>query len=207
VPPRRISLLHSGDDLGRGAESRWRLARRVAKVLDTMSDKKVITTVLALGIARSTLLADGWEPARAQQLSADQVSNIALAVPLQAEGDNSAVARASDTLADSLRVQGNVEAVQLDVRHKTIGYVLSALAADFNVAYQSSSALNEELNGRYAGSLGQVLSRVLDGYDYVIKRENARLSIIIFDRSGGRAVAAPSPHPVSQHRAQIRDSR
>jgi hypothetical protein len=171
-----------------------------------MPEKKVIIAVLAFGVAGGTLLVNGWEQARAQQLSAGQISNLALAIPLQAESDNSAVDRANDTMAGSLRVQGNAEAVQLNVRHKTIGNVLSALAANFNVAYQSSSALNEELNGRYAGSLGQVLSRVLDGYNYVIKRENAKLNVIIFDRSGGRAVAAPSPHPVSQHRAQIRDS-
>lgn len=157
-----------------------------------MLKKKLIITVLAFGLTGGTLLAGGWEQAQAQQISADQVSNLALPV---------------NSMAGSLRVQGDAEAVQLDVRHKTIGYVLSALAADFNILYQSSSALNEEVNGRYAGSLGRVLSRVLDGYDYVIKRENSKLNVIIFDRSGGLAVVIPSPNPVSENRALIRASR
>jgi hypothetical protein len=159
-----------------------------------MVKKIVAIIVLAFGPAGGTLSANGQE----QRFSADLVSSLALAAPPHPE---------SVAMAGSLRVHGDAEAVQLDVRHATIADVLSALAANFNISYRSSGALNEELNGRYAGSLGQVLSRVLDGYNYLIKRENSKFSIVIFERGGEQAVAAPSPHPVSQHRAQIRDSR
>jgi hypothetical protein len=174
-----------------------------------MRKQMVIVTVLAFGLFGGTLMlsVNGMEQARAQQYSADQLSNLALAVPPHSESDDRAAAPTGDKMASSLRVQGNAEAVQLNVRHKTLGSVLSMLAANFNIVYKSSLALNEEINGSYAGSLGRVLSRVLDGYDYVIKREDSKLDVTILDRSGGRAVAVPSPHPVSERRAQIRASR
>jgi|HubBroStandDraft_6_1064221.scaffolds.fasta_scaffold362652_2 hypothetical protein len=126
---------------------------------------------------------------QARQFSSDQISSLSPAAPTHLESDDMATAPTTDTMGDSLRVQGNAETVQLDVHHKTIGYVLSALAVKFN--NRSSSALNEELNGRYTGSPEQVLSRVLGGYDFVIKRDNFKLSVTIF----------------RQHQAQIRTSR
>jgi hypothetical protein len=125
---------------------------------------------------------------QARQFSADQISSLSPAAPTYLESNDMAAAPTTDTMGGSVRVQGNAETVQLDVHHKTIGNVLSALAVNFN--NRSSGALNEELNGRYAGSLERVLSRVLGGYDFVIKRENSKLSVTIF----------------SQHRAQIRAS-
>ena len=169
-----------------------------------MLNKNMIITVLAFGLSGGTVAASGWEQAQAQQVSADQISSLSPASPTHLESDYMAAAPATDTIGGSLRLQGNAETIQLDVHHKTIGDVLSALGVQFN--NRSSSALNEELNGRYAGSLEQILSRVLGGHDFAIKRENSKLSVIIFDRSG-LAVVTPSPNPVSEHRALIRASQ
>ncbi len=93
---------------------------------------------------------------------------------------------------------------ELDARRTTIADVLAALNAAFAMSYRSSIALDEEINGTYAGSLRRVISRVLDGYNYVIKQDDAKLDVIILGRRGERAVPVAMPvdpfHPLRERR-------
>ena len=104
----------------------------------------------------------------------------------------------------SLRVRGDMAAVRLDARRTTIADALSALNAAFNMSYRSSIALDDEINGTYAGSLRRVISRVLDGYNYVIKQDDAKLDVIILGRRGERAAPVAMPldpfHPLRERR-------
>jgi hypothetical protein len=54
--------------------------------------------------------------------------------------------------------------------------------------------LDVEVDGAYSGSLSQVVPRLLDGYNYVIKQDSALTEIIVF---GKRGEAAVSPKPPS----------
>jgi hypothetical protein len=92
---------------------------------------------------------------------------------------------------DRLRVQGDPKAVRVDARQTTIADVLSGLASAFNIRYRSSIVLNDVRTGTYSGSLRQVISRVLDGYNYVIKYEDSKLNIIVVGKVGEQAAAAP----------------
>jgi hypothetical protein len=96
---------------------------------------------------------------------------------------------------DALRIKGDATALQLDVHQATLGDVLTALGR-FNIQYRSQSALNGMVDGTYAGSLGHVLSRVLDGYNYAIKQSNAKLEVIVIGRRGEQASPAPIIIPV-----------
>jgi hypothetical protein len=104
----------------------------------------------------------------------------------------------------SVRVRGDMAAVRLDARRTTIADVLSALNAAFDISYRSAIVLDEEINGTYAGSLRRVISRVLDGYNYVIKQGDAKLDVIILGRRGERAVPVAMPvdpfHPLRERR-------
>jgi hypothetical protein len=104
-------------------------------------------------------------------------------------------------------VQGGPVALQLDVRQTTIAAVLSALSEAFKVSYHSSVPLNEIRDGTYEGSPGYVISRVLDGYNYVIKRENSNLEVIIFNKRGKQAAPGPIISEVSQRRQPAQVSR
>jgi hypothetical protein len=103
-----------------------------------------------------------------------------------------------------VRVRGDMTAVRIDARRTTIADVLSALNAAFDMSYRSSIVLDEEINGTYAGSLRRVISRVLDGYNYVIKQDDAKLAVIILGRRGERAVPVAIPvdpfHPLRERR-------
>jgi hypothetical protein len=76
------------------------------------------------------------------------------------------------------------------VQQTTIADVLSALES-FNIRYRSSIALNDVVNGTYAGPPGRVLSRLLVGYNYAIKQGDAEIDVIIVSRYGEQAIPAP----------------
>jgi hypothetical protein len=71
--------------------------------------------------------------------------------------------------------------------------VLSAFGARLPVKYRSSVPLNVEINGAYSGSLSQVVSRLLDGYNYAIKQDSGLTEIIVFGKRGEAAVAPQIP--------------
>lgn len=91
-----------------------------------------------------------------------------------------------------LRVEGDAAAVRLELHEATVTDALCALAAAFSVRYRSAIALDKARNGSYAGTLGRVIARVLDGYNYAIKHEGSALDVIVFGRS--RGLAAPAPY-------------
>jgi hypothetical protein len=136
----------------------------------------------------------------------------ALAVPEPAQDQRSAglvdllhrvpaLRPASD--ASLLHVQGGPAAVHLEVRQTTIAQVLAALMAAYDMSYSASIPLERLLDGTYTGSLRRVVSRVLQGYNFAIEQDNAKLVVIIFDKGGEQAIAAPRQHPVSEHRARL----
>jgi hypothetical protein len=90
----------------------------------------------------------------------------------------------------SLRIEGDAAALQVVVQQTTLADVLSALKT-FNIRYRSSIGLDERLDGSYAGSLGHVVARLLNGYNYATKRDGSRLEVMIFGK--GSAVELPAP--------------
>jgi hypothetical protein len=94
----------------------------------------------------------------------------------------------SATVRAEVRVHGDVNALQIDASQSTISEVLSALGRDYNFQYRTQNALNVGINGTYSGPLKEVLARVLHGYNYVIKQDEATLEVVVIGRKGDRAV-------------------
>jgi hypothetical protein len=120
---------------------------------------------------------------------------------LHAQDDSGVAAPAAEPIAKRgesvLHIAGDAAALEVEVRQARIADVLSALAG-FNIRYRSSIALDEIVDGAYTGSLGRVLSRVLDGYDYAIKQHNAKFEVIVVGKRGEQADSAPIIKPVRQ---------
>jgi hypothetical protein len=95
----------------------------------------------------------------------------------------------------SLHIEGDATALRVEVRQTTIADVLSALAR-FNIRYRSSTGLDEVLDGTYAGPLGQVVGRLLNGYDYAAKRDGLKLEVTVFGKRGEIADSASIVVPV-----------
>jgi hypothetical protein len=103
----------------------------------------------------------------------------------------------------SVRLQGNAELLRLEVHNTTIAAVLATLKRVFGVRYRFSTPMDDVVNGTFSGSLTRVMASILDGYNYVIKREGVRLDLIIYGRSAGEGAPAASSAtvaPVRTHR-------
>jgi len=98
-----------------------------------------------------------------------------------------------------VRVQGNVAAVRVDTNQAQISEVISALGPAFNVRYRTSVPLDGTISGTFTGSLGYVLARLLDGFNFIVKTERDTIEVVVVGRKGDRAVPmAQPPAPASK---------
>jgi hypothetical protein len=105
--------------------------------------------------------------------------------------------------AAEVNVEGTPAAVRITTSQDTISDVLAAVAATFNVKYRTAIPLDAAANATYSGSFGQVISRLLDGYSYVIKKNPDATEIVIFGKRGEAALppkAAPAKGDLSRWR-------
>jgi hypothetical protein len=97
------------------------------------------------------------------------------------------------TARAEVRVEGGPEAVRVTTSRDAIADVLAAVATNFNVRYRTAIPLDAQANAAYSGSFAQVISRLLDGYNYVIKREQGTIEIVVFGARGEVAIPPPAP--------------
>ena len=95
------------------------------------------------------------------------------------------------------RVTTRADTIRLEARDAPISEVLTALGA----TYELRSGLGQPLTGTYTGSVREVISHVLAGYDYVVERSNGRLAVIIYGISKS-APNAPTAAAAAQNVAQ-----
>ena len=92
------------------------------------------------------------------------------------------------------RISGSSDALQIEAQDASIDEVLSAFESHFEFHYRTTAALDRRINGAYAGSLRQVVRRLLDGFDYVVRVNSGTVEVIIFGAgSQWRAVPVPVP--------------
>jgi hypothetical protein len=96
---------------------------------------------------------------------------------------------------EAVRIKGDAKALELEVHQATLAAVLTALAR-FNIHYRSPTALNDVIDGTYAGPLGRVLSRLLAGYNYAVKQGDDKIEVIVVSRHGEQAVPGQIIVPV-----------
>jgi hypothetical protein len=92
-----------------------------------------------------------------------------------------------------VHVEGSPSAVRITTSQDAIADVLSAVATAFNVRYRTAIPLDAAASATYSGSFGQVISRLLNGYNYVIKTDQETTEIVVFGRHGEVAIPPPAP--------------
>jgi hypothetical protein len=104
----------------------------------------------------------------------------------------------------SAHISGTEAAISVDAQNSSIKDILAALGEQFNVHLQATAALDKQVSGTYEGSLRQVLVRLLDGYNFIIRVHDGQLLVTVLGgkapSSGGTssttvAAAAPSQSP------------
>lgn len=102
------------------------------------------------------------------------------------------IVTAGDVHAE-VRVNGDAGAVQVDATRSNVAEVLSALASAFRLRVKTSVVLDRAVSGRFAGSLAQVLSRVLQGHNYFIRRQATEIEVTVMALPGDHAAAVVRP--------------
>jgi hypothetical protein len=87
------------------------------------------------------------------------------------------------------QVRGTPKAVVVEAQNASVKEILIALADAFEVQFKSSSNLDKRLTGTYEGTLQQAVSRILKGYDFVVKSGAAGLEITLLGAGEPVAVA------------------
>jgi hypothetical protein len=80
-------------------------------------------------------------------------------------------------------VEGDAQAVRIEAREASVEEVLAALVKAFDLRIRSAAALDRRISGTYQGSLDSVISRVLNGYDYVVKHAPVSMNVVIVGKS------------------------
>jgi hypothetical protein len=86
-------------------------------------------------------------------------------------------------------VQGQPDEMQLRAENASTKEVLEALSATFKLTYKLPPTIGRDLTGLYSGTLPQVLGRILEGSDYIVKVAGDGIEIIVLRASGAAAVA------------------
>src|SRR5262249_48763295 len=103
-----------------------------------------------------------------------------------------AIATASPVHAD-VRVTGDVTAVRVEATRSNVAQVLSALESVFRLRVNTSVTLDRSVGGSFTGSLTEVVSRLLEGHNYFIRRQAGEIEVTVVGVKGDRAIAAERP--------------
>jgi hypothetical protein len=82
--------------------------------------------------------------------------------------------------------------IEIEAHDVSLGQVLAALRDSHLIQFGMSDALARTVNGTYTGTLPQVLSRILDGYDYFLQVTPSGTTLHIVNAALSGAVP-PSP--------------
>jgi len=90
------------------------------------------------------------------------------------------------------KVEGESDTVSLTAENAPVDEVLAELSAKFGLIYTPTPGLNRTVGGTYSGTLQQVLTRILDGCDYVASYSGDKIELKILGLSGPTA-SPPGP--------------
>jgi uncharacterized protein (DUF2342 family) len=90
-------------------------------------------------------------------------------------------------------VHGQKDDLQIDAKNASIREILDALAAKYSLTYKLPPNINRVITGRYTGALSQILRRVLDGNDFIIKASEDGVEVVVFGMSQPTAIVAAEP--------------
>lgn len=99
------------------------------------------------------------------------------------------------TARAEVRIAGDAAAMRVSTSQDTIADVLSALGVAFKVRYRTAVPLSAAAGPTYSGSVRQVVARLLDGYNYLLKVDQESIEVVVFGDSGQAAIPSFAPAP------------
>ena len=99
-------------------------------------------------------------------------------------------------------VRGQADVIQLRAENASIKEVLTALSERFKLTYKLPPTANRVFTGLYSGGLQQVLSRILDGNDYIINVSDDGIEVIVL-RASGATTPVPANHAITTRENKV----
>jgi hypothetical protein len=93
------------------------------------------------------------------------------------------------------KVEGTAEALRVETANSSIEEVLASLRDTLQFEYRTSIQLDQPISGSYRGSLQRVLSRVLDGYDFILKNSSEKTDLLVLGRHGSPELSQSPGNP------------
>jgi hypothetical protein len=100
-------------------------------------------------------------------------------------------------------LSGTPQNVKIDAQNSSIEEILVMLGHHFNMHYSSSANLANQITGTYEGSIQHVVTRLLQGHNFIVKSSVGRIEVTVLGtdkepKTGGAQIdakAAPSAQP------------
>jgi hypothetical protein len=101
------------------------------------------------------------------------------------------IADAAASARAEIHLAAEPEAVRLEAKDATVDEALTALTA-CGLQYRSAVALDRRVTGTYQGPLGRVVSRLLQGYNFVVRTSPEGVQATVLQDSSAMAVPGPT---------------
>jgi hypothetical protein len=100
----------------------------------------------------------------------------------------------ASTVAAEVRIAGSADAIQVEVDNARLDEILAKLGVEYELR-RTTETLEARINGTYRGSLRNVVSHLLDGYNYVIERRGSHgpLNVMVFGLKGTTPTLVRTP--------------
>ena len=110
------------------------------------------------------------------------------------------------------RISGAPDAVRVEADDASVDEVMAALGASFDLRYRSPVSLTRRVTGTYEGSLQNVVARLLDGYNFVLRTGSEGVEAWVYGSAGEillppKAVEVAKPHSAIRARRDARRKR
>lgn len=106
-----------------------------------------------------------------------------------------ALAIAPTSVLAEMQVRGTPQAVRIEARDTPVEEVLAALGRAFGMHYQLLANVDKRVSGTYVGPLPRVLTRILDGYNFILKTDNGSIAVTVVGTPNAAAAAPASSAP------------
>ncbi|MEA2991004.1 MAG: hypothetical protein QOG83_3715 [Alphaproteobacteria bacterium] len=88
-------------------------------------------------------------------------------------------------------VSGEAAALTVEAHDAALQEVFAALGTSFGLQVTIPQAVDRSISGTYAGSLPEIIPRLLDGFDFFTRQIGDHLEVVIFGASARAPVIAP----------------
>ena len=99
--------------------------------------------------------------------------------------------------------------MQVEARNAPVEEVMAALGTSFGLRYRSSVSTGRRITGTYEGSLQRVVTRLLDGYNFVMKTSPGGVEVMVYGvvKPGDAPNAAQAVTPAKTPSAETKSRR